>query len=83
MARNIGMTDGRVYRAVITKTYAGHDGEPESTVTHAEGPYTTAGAALGRVSFWRNLVAGSLGWGHLLRAEGHVETAELKWEPVE
>ncbi len=69
MARNIG-ADGRdVFRAVITFG--------DSTTPRYEGPYTTPGAARGRVSFWQNYLARCGG-----SATGHVEQAHTVWAPA-
>lgn len=75
MARNINAKTGDVYRAVITST--NRDG---TTSTWYEGPYATAGAARGRVTFWTNhLTDPDTGKS---RATGHVEQAVTTWSQV-
>lgn len=63
--------DARLYRAVITKTYA--DGR---TFTEYEGPYAKPGPARARVTFWRRHFAahkpGAI-------AAGHVEECQPQW----
>ncbi|MFB6846226.1 hypothetical protein ACFCXS_15375 [Streptomyces sp. NPDC056373] len=69
MARNIGADGRTVFRAVITFG--------NSTTPRYEGPYSSAGGARARVSFWRNHLARSEG-----SATGRVEQAHTVWTPV-
>ncbi|MGI5353460.1 hypothetical protein ACQEU8_36665 [Streptomyces sp. CA-250714] len=73
MARNIGADGRTVYRAVLTLT--GRSGEQW---TEYEGPYSKAGHARGRLSFWRSYMRRSGG-----DATGHVEQAHTVWAPVD
>ncbi|MFE5851995.1 hypothetical protein ACFQ61_02045 [Streptomyces sp. NPDC056500] len=81
MARHIAPDEtGHVYRAVITITP--HTREP---YTKHEGPYGTAAAAQGRVTFWTNHYADRDEDDELTgtsRATGHIEQGKTVWEPV-
>ncbi|MDX3165905.1 hypothetical protein PV516_19145 [Streptomyces scabiei] len=73
MARDIGMApNAKVYRAVITKSYANGD-----VVTEYEGPYDKPGPARARVTFWKNHLANQ---GKGDKADGYVEQAQPAWE---
>jgi len=74
MARNIGADGSEVYRAVITKTLRNG-----TKLTSHEGPYTTAGAARARITFWANHFAK---FDDDSSATGEVEQAHTVWTPV-
>ncbi|MEU1082330.1 hypothetical protein ABZ368_19275 [Streptomyces sp. NPDC005908] len=82
MARNIGADGSTVYRAAITIK----DKTTGDTHTDYEGPYATAAAAQGRVTFWTNHLAelhpDTFKPTGTSRAEGHVEQAHTAWTPV-
>ena len=82
MARSIGMAaDATMFRAVITKHYPGN-----TPFTDYEGPYGSAAAAQGRVTFWVNYLAvrdeetGELTGESC--ASGFVEQGEITWKRV-
>lgn len=72
MARNIGADGSTVYRAVIQCTSRKGD-----TWTRHEGPYSKAGNARARVTFWSNYLGRTGG-----SATGRVEQAVTVWRPV-
>ncbi|MEU9925083.1 hypothetical protein AB0H51_28010 [Streptomyces griseoluteus] len=80
MARNIGADGSAVYRAVITIT----DRKTGEESLKYEGPYSTPGAAHGRVSFWVNYLAEYDDYDRRTgsRATGVVERAHTVWLPA-
>ncbi|MFF4933392.1 hypothetical protein ACFY2H_31545 [Streptomyces griseofuscus] len=66
--------EARLFRAVISKTYA--DGE---SFTEYEGPYAKLGQARGRVTFWRRHFAATKPGAS---ADGHVEECQPQWHRV-
>lgn len=76
MPRRIAVTeDTPVFRAVITKKYP----NSEAFVSY-EGPYLTAAAARGRVTYWTNYLNERDENGVMSTTTfGHVETGRVTW----
>lgn len=76
MARNISMEpDAPVYRAIVKI----HNTALGFSDTKYEGPYSQAGTAKARVTFWKNYMANRDG----VYVTGWVEKGETEWNPYE